>query len=133
MKNTLSTTALCVWRKDVQSILIFQCLLLIVLVLIGVIFFNRLFVVNVLLSSLSIFVPSLFLGIWWRYKILQGSFSSNMLFIAIFLKTILSGLCLIASLFVLKDFYWVWQGFFVGLISMVLSPTLCGLWHGFSK
>ncbi len=133
MKNTLNTTALCVWRKDVQSILIFQCLLLIVLVLIGVIFFNRLFVVNVLLSSLSIFVPSLFLGIWWRYKILRGSFSSNMLFIAIFLKTILSGLCLIASLFVLKDFYWVWQGFFVGLISMVLSPTLCGLWHGFSK
>jgi hypothetical protein len=106
---------------------------LISLVLAAVVFFSYLSAVNILFSGLSIFIPSLILGIWWRYKILRGSFSSSMMFIALFLKTILSGICLAGSLFILKDFYWVWQGFFTGLISMVLSPTLCGLWYGFSK
>jgi hypothetical protein len=133
MQNTPNTVALSVWRKDVRSVLIFQCLLLISLVLAAVVFFSYLSAVNILFSGLSIFIPSLVLGVWWRYKILRGNFSSNMMFIALFLKTILSGICLAGSLFILKDFYWVWQGFFTGLISMVLSPTLCGLWYGFSK
>ncbi|MEN9912041.1 MAG: hypothetical protein RI956_485 [Pseudomonadota bacterium] len=133
MKHTPDTIALSAWHKDVWSVLVFQCLLLISLVLVAAIFFSYLSAANILFSGLSIFVPSLILGVWWRYKILRGNFSSNMMLIALFLKTILSGICLVGSLFILKDFHWVWQGFFIGLISMVLSPTLCGLWYGFSK
>lgn len=133
IKHTPDTIALSAWYKDVWSVLVLQCMLLISLVLIAAVFFSYLSAVNILLSSLSIFIPSLILGVWWRYKIVQGGFSSNIMFIALCLKAVLSSLCLAGSLFLLKDFHWVWQGFFIGLISMVLSPTLCGLWYGFSK
>jgi hypothetical protein len=131
MQHKSNTVNLSVWRKDVQSVLVCQCLLLVNLVLLAAIFSGYLSALNVLFSGLSIFIPSLILGVWLCYKTLKSGFNSNVMLVALLLKAVLSGLCLAGSLVVLKDLGWVWQGFFVGLVFTVLAPMLYGVYRGF--
>jgi hypothetical protein len=123
MKAKINLIAWQLWRKDVAEVLLFQWLLLFFIVSIGSLL-NWGFALSALISGLAILLPSTVLGMWLGLRLFLGKNGPYGIFIGGFIKTLSSAVLLGTALVLLKEFGLVWQGFFMGLISMVLAPIL---------
>jgi F0F1-type ATP synthase assembly protein I len=117
------------WKQDVLRSLMFQWALLAVVcaVCAGLGWGMAL---NALLAGLAVAIPSTALGAWMGIRLMLGKVGSASVLIGGFLKTVLSAILIGAAFAALQEFGWVWQGFFVGLVSMVFAPVLFGLTFG---
>jgi F0F1-type ATP synthase assembly protein I len=125
----IDSIALRMWKQDVLRSLVFQWVLLL-FVCGACIVFGWLMAVNALCVGLAIVIPSTALGAWMGIRILFGKVGSISVLIGGLLKTLLSAILIGAAFAVLQDIGWVWQGFFVGLVSMVFAPVLFGIVFG---
>jgi hypothetical protein len=120
------------WRHDVALSLMFQWCVLILLVAVCATFSYDC-ALNAVFSGLAVLLPYTLLGVWLGVRLLLGKVDTYGVFIGSFIKTVLNVVLLTASIIVLQNLTWVWQGFFAGLIAMVVSPALWGLWQAFRK
>jgi F0F1-type ATP synthase assembly protein I len=114
------------WKQDVARSLLFQWVLLVV-VCSACAVLGWDVALNALLVGLAIAIPNTALGAWMGIRLLLGKVSPFGVFIGGILKTLLSVVLIGAAFTALQELGWVWQGFFAGLVSMVLSPALFGL------
>jgi F0F1-type ATP synthase assembly protein I len=117
------------WKQDVARSLIFQWALL-VLVCCACAVFGWDVAINASLAGLAVFIPNVALGAWMGVRLLLGEGSPYGMLIGGVLKTLLSVVLIGAAFAALQEFGWVWQGFFVGLLSTVFAPVLFGITIG---
>ena len=114
------------WKQDIARSLLFQWVLLVV-VCSACAVLGWDVALNALLVGLAIAIPNTALGAWMGIRLLLGKVSPFGVFIGGIVKTLLSVVLIGAAFTALQELGWVWQGFFAGLVSMVLSPALFGL------
>jgi F0F1-type ATP synthase assembly protein I len=114
------------WQQDVARSLVFQWLLLAVVCGVCAAFGWDLSL-NALIVGLAVAVPNTALGAWMGVRLMLGRVSPLGVFIGGIVKTLFSIVLIGAAFAALQEFGWVWQGFFVGLVSMVFAPVLFGL------
>ncbi len=125
----IDSIAFRMWKQDVLNSLMFQWILLTVVCAVcsG---FGWDVALNALLVGSAIAIPSTALGAWMGIRLILGKVGSASVLIGGFFKTLLSVVLIGAAFAALQEFGWVWQGFFVGLVSMVFAPVLFGLTFG---
>jgi cytochrome bd-type quinol oxidase subunit 2 len=125
----VDSNALKQWKQDVARSLIFQwALLLAVCGVCAAVSWGV--ALNAVIVGLAIAVPNTALGAWMGVRLLLGKVNPFGVFIGGIIKTLFSVVLIGAAFAALKEFGWVWQGFFAGLVSMVFAPALFGLTIG---
>ncbi len=117
------------WKQDVARSLVFQWLLMAVVCSVCAVFGWDL-ALNALIVALAVAIPNTALGAWMGVRLMLGRVSPLGVFIGGIIKTLFSVVLIGAAFAALQEFGWVWQGFFAGLVSMVIAPALFGLTVG---
>jgi hypothetical protein len=125
----IDSVAFSSWKQDVARSLVFQWVLLVVICG-ACAAFGWGVAINALVISLAIAIPNTALGAWMGVRLWLGKVSPLGVLLGSVVKTLFSVALIGAAFAVLQDIGWVWQGFFAGLVSMVLAPALFGLTVG---
>jgi F0F1-type ATP synthase assembly protein I len=132
MAITVEPLAWRLWRKDVAASLLFQWgVLSVVCAVCAAVGWDV--ALNALLAGLAVLLPYTVLGIWLGVRLLLGKADTYGALIGGFIKTVLSVVLLTLAIIGLQELKWVWQGFFAGLIAVVIAPALFGVWQAFKK
>lgn len=126
MASSIDPIAFHQWKHDVGMSIAFQWCLLILVCLVCAVFSVQA-AINASLVGGAVAMPNTALGAWMGLRLMLGKANAFSVFLGGIVKTIVSTALISAAFIASQAFGWVWQGFFAGLVSMVLSPLIFGL------